>query len=341
MPTQPRKLFFQHWHAYTGGVRRRPFISYDWAGPSIAMLPGAWGLNDEFTWGDVKVGIHPGTFGLLHSLDYQGPSMGLSPGTFTAELLFAYSGPSIAMDPGETSFSISESFEYSGPSIAMDPGAWSFEVSYPVTGPSVAMGVGSFSSEHHLPVSGPSVAMSPGTFTRSITGVDASHMQYVVGTLSFAGATTVVLDPGLFATGGDYAIFSYGSFPGGQSEINSRLSVDARQLPLAYVDGVEDRTSDKLIVLKLRSGAAGQLWPSDPKPTTLDVGKQYVDGNLDFAGATVISLDADLYATVGTYEVFEVTGTVTGLANLSFVSEAGLTAGAPAQVGNIIKVTLT
>lgn len=341
MPTQPRKLFYHHWHAYAGGVRRRSLIVFDWAAPAVWMTTGAWGINEEMTWGGPKVDMDPAAFSVSEAIGYAGPTMGMSAGGFVVEVQLPTSGPTMTMEPGQTSYTISEDLSYAGPVIGMNAGAWSFEVSYPATGASVAMDAGASSFEEQLSYTGPSIGMSPGAFTRSITAVDASHMQYVDGTLTFAGETTVVLDPGLFVTGGDYAIFSYGSFPGGQAEIDAELLIDARQLPLAYVDGVEDRPGDKLIVLKLRSGAAGQLWPSDPTPTTLEVGKQFVDGNLNFAGATVISLDADLYATAGTYEVFEVTGTVTGLANVTCVSAAGLTCGAPYLDGNIVKVTLT
>jgi hypothetical protein len=62
---------------------------------------------------------------------------------------------------------------------------------------------------------------------------------------------------------------------------------------------------------------------------------------LTFSGATTLYLDGELYATDGTYELFQVTGTVTGLANLTCVSELGLSVGAPFLDGNLVKVTLT
>lgn len=65
-----------------------------------------------------------------------------------------------------------------------------------------------------------------------------------------------------------------------------------------------------------------------------------MDGALDFAGQTTLYLDADLYATQGTYEIFEATGGVTNLANLTVISQAGLTVSSIALDGNIVKVTL-
>lgn len=225
MPTQPRKLFYHHWHAYTGGVRRRPFIVFDWAGPSVAMVTGAWGMNEELTWG------------------------------------------------------------------------------------------------------GPSVGMNPGAFTSTIETQSLDGAQYVDGALSFTGATTIVLDSSVYPVGGNFVLFDYGSFAGGQAELNARVTVDASGLPLADFVSLEDQPSQSRVVLELRS-----------KPTN---GKQFVDGNLEFAGATTVYLDADLYATPGTYELFEVTGTITGLGNLTCVSSAGWTVSSISAAGGIVSVTLT
>jgi len=225
MPTQPRKLFYHHWHAYTGGVRRRPFIAFDWAGPSVAMVTGAWGMNEELTWG------------------------------------------------------------------------------------------------------GPSVGMNPGAFTSAIETQSLDGAQYVDGALSFTGATTIVLDSSVYPVVGNFVLFDYGSFAGGQAELNARVTVDASGLPLEDFVSLEDQPSQSRVVLELGS-----------KPTN---GKQFVDGNLEFAGATTVYLDADLYATPGTYELFEVTGTITGLGNLTCVSSAGWTVSSISAAGGIVSVTLT
>lgn len=158
--------------------------------------------------------------------------------------------------------------------------------------------------------------------------------QYVEGQLSFAAGTTIYLSEAVFSATGNYVLFDYssGSFPGGQSELNSNVTVDASDLILSGVAApsgisvLENDTLNSRIILKLVSN-----------PTN---GKQFVEGNLDFAGSTTMILSEAMYKTAGTYELFEVTGTISNLSNLSVVSAAGFTAGTPFLVGNIIKVTL-
>lgn len=158
--------------------------------------------------------------------------------------------------------------------------------------------------------------------------------QYVEGALSFGAGTVIYLSESVFSETGNYILFDYssGSFPGGQSQLNTNVSVDASDLILSSVAAasgisvLEDDTINKRIILKLVSN-----------PTN---GKQFVEGNLDFAGSTTMILSEAMYKTAGTYELFEVTGTISNLSNLSVVSAAGFTAGTPFLVGNIIKVTL-
>lgn len=158
--------------------------------------------------------------------------------------------------------------------------------------------------------------------------------QYIEGALSFGAGTVIYLSEAVFSQTGNYVLFDYsaGSFPGGQSQLNSNVSVDASALILSGVAApsgfnvLEDDTINKRIILKLQSN-----------PTN---GKQFVEGNLDFAGSTTMILSDTMYKTAGTYELFEVTGTISNLSNLSVVSAAGFSAGTPFLVGNIIKVTL-
>jgi hypothetical protein len=69
-------------------------------------------------------------------------------------------------------------------------------------------------------------------------------------------------------------------------------------------------------------------------------GKQFFESNLTFEGAHEVVLSSELFANVGTYELFEVTGTITGLNLVTCTSEAGFTCSAPFIDGNIVKVTL-
>lgn len=159
--------------------------------------------------------------------------------------------------------------------------------------------------------------------------------QYVEGALSFGAGTVIYLSESVFSETGNYILFDYsaGSFAGGQSQLNSNVTVDASALILSGVTSpgsgiavLEDDTLNKRIILKLIS-----------KPTN---GKQFVEGNLNFAGSTTMILSEALYKTQGTYELFEVTGTISNLSNLTVLSAAGWTAGSPFIDGNIIKVTL-
>lgn len=153
--------------------------------------------------------------------------------------------------------------------------------------------------------------------------------QYVDGALSFAGATTIVLSNDVYGTTQQYVLFDYsgGSFP--TPAQLSNVTIDTSNLILSEFDSLTDDTANDRIILTLKSLATN--------------GKQFVDGNLDIAGPTTVILNSTLYATAGTYELFEVTGTISpaSVGNLSCVAaKAGLTAGVPYQIGNIIYVTL-
>lgn len=164
--------------------------------------------------------------------------------------------------------------------------------------------------------------------------------QYVEGALAFAGATTIVLADAVYPATGNYVLFDYsaGSFPGGQAALNSNVApyVDASNLTLSSVDTVtggtavvEDDTVNKQVILKLIS-----------KPTN---GTQYVEGNLTILPTLTIVLSSTLYATAGTYVLFEVTGTIAAGSesniNLSLPAGRSVVSG-PTIVGNQIKVTL-
>jgi hypothetical protein len=62
-------------------------------------------------------------------------------------------------------------------------------------------------------------------------------------------------------------------------------------------------------------GETGRFYP----------GLQFVDDDLVFAGPMTITLSAATHFAPETYRLFEVTGDVTGLENVTCVSEAGFT----------------
>ena len=147
--------------------------------------------------------------------------------------------------------------------------------------------------------------------------------------LSFAGATTIYLADDVFGATGRYVLFDYsaGTFPGGQAQLDARVTINTDALVLSGAPALIDEPSTGRILLDLNS-----------RPTN---GKQYVEGNLNITGPITMILGATLYATAGTYELYEVTGTITGVNNLTCTSAAGLSAGTPFVDGNKVKVVLS
>ena len=152
--------------------------------------------------------------------------------------------------------------------------------------------------------------------------------------LTFGGATTIYLTNAVFPETGEYILFDYsagsfnfGAYANGQAMLDARVTVNVDDLTTSGAAVLTDEPANGRVKLTLLS-----------RPTN---GKQFVEGNLDFAGTTQMFLDEVLYATAGTYELFEVGETITGVANLSCVPlKSGLSAGTPFIDGNIIKVTL-
>lgn len=182
---------------------------------------------------------------------------------------------------------------------------------------------------------GPDVKLNGGAFTLT-KGVISRGTQFVEGVLAFGAGTQIHLYESVFTTTGQYVLFDYslGSFPGGQSQLNSNVTVVSSDLILSDLPAssgiavLEDQPDLKRIILKLKS-----------KPAN---GKQWINGNLAFAGATEMVLGNLLHATTGAYDLFEVTGTVTGLENLTVTHEQGLV-GTPfldPTNNKIVKITL-
>ena len=125
--------------------------------------------------------------------------------------------------------------------------------------------------------------------------------QYIDGPLTFNGTTTINLNDSIFNSAGRYVLFKYGSFPGGQTDLDNYVknNIIDTGLTNAYYDVTDpealiDDTVNKYIIIKLKT------------PPT--VGKQYIDGNLTLGANVRIYLSKDLYKTAATYELFETTG---------------------------------
>lgn len=162
----------------------------------------------------------------------------------------------------------------------------------------------------------------------------AGGTQYIDGQLTISGSTTVVLSSDIYSATGDYILFDYtnGTFPGGQSALGSLVFNDSALL-LSGVQAVTDDPINKRVVLSLASRATN--------------GTQYVEGVLDISGSLSIFLNATLYATAGTYTLFDWTGTGSfptpaQVSNITcYPLKSGLSVvGAPYVDGSTIKVQL-
>ena len=164
--------------------------------------------------------------------------------------------------------------------------------------------------------------------------------QYVDGVLTFGNPTTIYLSNAVFGQTGDYVLFDYsdGSFPGGQSELNTNVipNINTTDLILSGLNPaggtavLEDDTVNSRIILKIVS-----------RPTN---GCQYVDGVLTISNPMTVVLNGVLYKTAGTYTLFDWTGTgsfVGSATNITLTPPAGRSvASPPAVVGSTIQFTL-
>lgn len=154
---------------------------------------------------------------------------------------------------------------------------------------------------------------------RTYTNLQYVGTQYVDNgaSLSFAGATTIALNGTLFSTPGDYVLFDYtaGSFAGGQSELNSNVTVDSSGLVSTQFVALRDDPVAEVVILTLKNSA-----------TYATDGVQYVEGNLSFDTGFTLFLDPNIYTGVGDYVLFDVSGTVSGLTNVLVVPPAGFAA---------------
>lgn len=158
-------------------------------------------------------------------------------------------------------------------------------------------------------------------------------------TLAFPGATTIVLSNAVYTATGSYILFDYSaagaSFPGGQAQLDANVVpyVDDSDLTLSGFGSLTDDPIAKKIILTLQSN-----------PTN---GCQYIESGvtLDLSGGTVeVWLNSAIYATAGTYTLFDWSGGgsfVGSASNLNLHPPAGLTVSVPpAVVGSTIQFTL-
>ena len=160
----------------------------------------------------------------------------------------------------------------------------------------------------------------------------AGGTQYVDGVLTFAGPTTIYLSNEVYGATGDYILFDYsgGSFPGGQAALDANVTMNSSALLLSSVSAVTDDPTNKRITLSLVSN-----------PTN---GCQFVDGVLTISNPIDVYLSSLLYATAGTYTLFDWSGGgsfVGSASNITLHPPGGLNVATPPYVaGNTIKFTL-
>lgn len=157
-------------------------------------------------------------------------------------------------------------------------------------------------------------------------------------TLSFPGATTIVLSNAVYTATGSYILFDYSaagaSFPGGQAQLDANVApyVDDSDLTLSGFGSLTDDPIAKKIILTLQSN-----------PTN---GCQYIESGvtLDLSNPMQVYLSSALYATAGTYTLFDWSagGSFVGSAsNITLYPPSGLTVSVPpAVVGTTIQFTL-
>lgn len=155
--------------------------------------------------------------------------------------------------------------------------------------------------------------------------------QYVDGVLSFTGPTTIYLSNEVFDQAGNYVLFDYlgGSFP--TPAQLSNVTVDDSSLVLSQFYSLTDDPTNSRIILSLRSRGSN--------------GTQFVDGVLDISAPVSIYLSATLYATAGTYTLFDWSGGGSFTGSASNISLYPLKSGrqvvsGPTVVGSTIQFTL-
>ncbi len=305
-----------------------------WAGPDVVLDGGAFTVREEADWAGPDMTMEAGTFSAGESIDWAGPDMTLEGGQFAAAEAALWAGPDMTAEGGQ--FTVREGANWSGPDMVAAGGTFTVLEGASWAGPDMTLEGGTFTYLTTITVNwaGPDLTMGGGTFTFAKTDEYFVGTQYVEGALDFTGATTINLRGSVFDKAGDYVLFDYsdGTFADGQTDLNSHVTVANVDLPSSVtlpassgVTVLENVPGRKVVVLHLNSA-----------PTN---GKQWVEGHLTFSGATTVQLAEGTYVTKGTYELFEVTGTVTGLSNLTCVSTRGYTC-TVSQVGSIIYVTL-
>jgi hypothetical protein len=79
----------------------------------------------------------------------------------------------------------------------------------------------------------------------AVAPIDDSHAQ-TVGTLEFLSATTIALSATLFTTAGTYELFNYTTFSGGQSALNSFVTVTHPTRPVSNL--LDDTANSRVLV---------------------------------------------------------------------------------------------
>jgi hypothetical protein len=242
---------------------------------------------------------------VLTIANWAGPEADGGGGTFTATELASWAGPGSDADGG--TFGVGENASWSGPDATADGGTFTYLTNITRNW------------------AGPDATGAAGTFTYQKTDEYTYGTQYVEGNLLFTGPTTIELHGDVYALAGAYELFKVTGTVTGLEHVTL--------VAVGFSEGVELPPTGALVYDEVNDRVIANTVST---PTN---GKQWVEGNLVFSGATTVNLGESTYVTKGTYELFEVTGTVTGLSNLTCVSTRGYTC-TVSQVGNIIYVTL-
>ncbi|MBU6287404.1 MAG: hypothetical protein KGS10_04475 [Chloroflexi bacterium] len=162
----------------------------------------------------------------------------------------------------------------------------------------------------------------------------ADGTQYIENEVVFpaSGTTTIYLSREIFGCG-SYVLFDYTASSSANPVQNlGNLALDISDLLLAGSYSITNVPTQKVVIATLNAN------PSN--------GTQYVEGTLNLSGATTIVLAPELYATPGTYVLFEYGSLVGSITNITILPpggrsvDTGVSPNGCADTGTTITVTL-
>lgn len=348
-PVLPSDAVIQGKYIYSNGIMKLIFNLSSrlttgagaGSGTYLISMPGGYEVDaDTAPIGSTSNpwdGISLGSAGLTVDAVGGGGSWSIVPATSTRLMLHGKSPSDSAVSTwGSGKLPMGAGNDLRVSFVATIPAKISTSIAEDWNGPGISLAGGTFTvtAPFYEDWTGPDITLSGGTWTTEMSQYMTLGTVFVEGALTFNATTNINLYNTVFYHPGTYVLFDYSavgaSFSGGQAQLDSNVTVTCVDLPATILTTptLTNDSINKKILLTL---------PSNPTN-----GKIFVEGDLTFTGATSMALSKKLYATPGTYELFEFGGTYAGVTEyLTCVSLAGFTCGTPYVEGNLVKVTLT